>query len=343
MIDLTRLLDAVDLADLITKETGAKLTKSGRSYMAPCPLHKSKSQKSDFSVYEGADGAQLWHCHSRCATGGDAIGFIMRWRNAVWLEAVRYLAEYANLPLESLGLTEEAAQEHQARARRSDVLDMAAVFFHQQFSGSPAEAYVAGRRFAPETVAAAQFGYTAGDGKLSRHLATHNADLTLAGEIGLIRSDGRDFTANRDGQLVSPDGWLIYVHREHGRVVYLSARALSKDVKDKSRNLPGDKHLYRAEVPACKSLVLVEGQATAETLRQFNQSAWALCGVNGLRESDVAAIRRRRPVFLALDSDGTGRERTAAVASEIGPLVMIVPALPGGYSDFNDWLMEKSA
>jgi len=337
-LDLDKLLERVDLVELVQRESAVKLKQHGHSFRGRCPIHGGDNDTA-FNIYENG-GYQLWHCHTRCAGGGDAVQFVRRLRNLEWIEALKWLADYAHLPLAELGMTPERVQEHQARERRADVLDLAAQFYRQHFRGNTqARDYVAGRAFAVETAQA--FGFSDGRG-LAEWLRDHHADLDLARELGLLRKDGFDFTANANGQAASPTGWLVYIHLEGGRVRFFSARAVTPaaempDPKDKSRNLPGDKHLYRAEVRGDRGVVIVEGQADAESFRQLGRSSWALCG-KAMSEDDVAGLRKRKPIYLALDNDAAGQERVAAIAGQLGPLCMMLPALPGGAKDANAWL-----
>lgn len=342
MLDVEKLLKAIDLPELVEREAGqAKLHRVNGSFRAACPIHGGDNRTA-FSVWETDEGYHLWKCHTRCGSSGNAIHFIQRMKNLEWFEAFKYLADYAHLPLAELGMTEEAVREHRERERRSDVLELAARFY--QGRAERIAEYAQGRGFSAETIAVAGFGHSDGDG-LRAWLQAQHGDLTLARESGLLRADGLDFTANGDGRTASPDGWLIYVHREGGRVAYLSARALNPvDPKDKSRNLPGAKQLYRADVKGDRGVILCEGQADAESLRQLGRTGWALCGQAELTPQDLAAVRRRKPVYLALDNDPapeqreTNRQRRQSLANQIGPLAMIVPALPEGLKDLNDWL-----
>jgi hypothetical protein len=351
-LDVDRLLDALDLADL-ARQAGAKLTGRGNT---TCPLHGGDNPAA-FHVWSADDGRQLYTCFTHCGTG-DALAFIQKWKTLDFIEAVKWGADLAHLPLSELGLTAEAAKEHAERERRRDVLDLAARFYQRQLlhSGrrrSPAIAYALSRGFNLGTLR--RLGFSDGGRGLQDYLQAHHADLALAREIKLLRSDGLDFTANADGQKASPSGWLIYIHRNGARVDYLSARALDPtDPKDKSRNLPGKKQIYRAEVASDRRVLVIEGQADGETLRQLGLSAWALCGTS-LSESDAAAAgRREKGVYLALDDDthqaGTDEqqdereERTAQrrrdLADRLGPLTMICPPLPAGIKDHNAWLQQ---
>ncbi len=144
--------------------------------------------------------------------------------------------------------------------------------------------------------------------------------------------------------------------RQFAGVNYLSARAVErfddqgkiiprKNPKDKSRNIVGNRQVYWALAPGDHGLVIVEGQADAESLRQLGFSALALCGLGGLPEADLVRVKKREVVYLALDSESDVDEKLDAkngklvkTAGQIGPLTICLPHLPGGHKDFNDWL-----
>lgn len=355
MLDIERLHDELDLVDL-AHQAGAKLRQGGHQWRGPCPLHHGDNP-TGFAIMPGRNdpGRLHWWCH-KCGAG-DALGFIMRWRSLEFIDAAKWAADFLRIPLADLGLTPAAIAEHSERQARRDVLDLAARYYQRQFRKQRhAIDYAQRRGFSPRTMV--RFGFSDGGQGLQAYLAAHDADLTLARKIGLIKADGRDFTANGDGQTAAPTGWLVYVHWSGGRVDYLSSRAIDPvDPSDKSRNLPkaaGARQVYRAEAKGDASLVIVEGQADAETLRQLGVSAWALCGA-ALSESVIRTLQRRRVVYLALDDDThregdedkteeRARETTRVMlrlGDQIGPLTMIAPELSAGMKDCNQWLQEN--
>lgn len=354
-LDIDALLSKVNL-DEIAERAGTKLHRSGGEMRGICPLHKGDNATA-FSVYVDANGHQRWRCYTQCDTGGDAIDFVQRWQGLDFMGAVKYLAEYASLNLQELGFDPQAIQAEVDGRKRTDLFDEAARYFAAQLwseAGMQARTYLFGRGFTEQTLREAGWGYCRSDRGLLQCLQKANADISLAKDLGLIRADDLDFTANGNGANASPNGYIIYPHTWNGRTVYFSARALKPvDPNDKSRNLPGERQVYWALVSGDPNLIIVEGQADAESLRQLGRSALALCGVGNLPALEIERVRKRRVVYLALDNDlhkskllaaeqDKVRKRKAVVTRRLcealGALTMVVPAL--SFKDANEWLQN---
>lgn len=354
-LDIDALLSTVNLEE-IAEHAGTKLHRSGGEMRGICPLHKGDNATA-FSVYTDANGHQRWRCYTQCDTGGDAIDFVQRWRGLDFMGAVKYLAEYANLDLKEFGFDPQTIQSEMEGRKSSELLDEAARYFTAQLwgeAGTQARTYLLGRGFTEKTLREAGWGYSKSDHGLLKHLQKANVDMSLAKDLGLIRADDLDFTANGNGANASPDGYIVYPHIWNGRVVYFSARALKPvDPNDKSRNLPSERQVYWALVSGDPNLIIVEGQADAESLRQLGRSALALCGVGNLPGQEIERVRKRRVVYLALDNDlhksklpaaeqDKVRKRKAVVTRRLcetlGALTMVVPDLP--FKDANEWMQN---
>jgi hypothetical protein len=354
-LDLSVLLSKVRL-DELAQHAGTKLHRSGGELRGTCPLHKGNNSTA-FSVYNDPSYHQRWRCYTKCDAGGDAIDFVQRWQGLDFMAAVKYLAEYAGLELKDLGFDPQAIQTEMERRKQSDLLDEVARYFAAQLwtsEGEKARAYLSQRGFTEKTVRDADWGYGKSDHGLLQHLQKVGADISLAKEIGLVRADSLDFTANGNGVNASTDGYIIYPHTWNGRTVYFSARALNPiDPDDKSRNLPGERQVYWAIVPGDLNLIIVEGQSDAESLRQLGRSALALCGVGNLSAQEIERIQKRHVIYLALDNDlhktklpsveqDKIRKRkmaaTRRLCEAVGALTMVVADLP--FKDCNEWLQK---
>lgn len=81
-----------DIADVISDYI--KLKRSGRNFSGLCPFHNEKSPS--FSVSEDK---QIFKCFG-CGEAGNVISFIMKVRNLNFVEAVKFLANRANIQIE---------------------------------------------------------------------------------------------------------------------------------------------------------------------------------------------------------------------------------------------------
>lgn len=265
MLNLSPLLDAVDLTAL-AEQSGAKLRHNGRRHTSACPLHHGDNQTA-FSVFTGDDGVARWHCFTGCQTGGDAIDFVQRWQNLEFTDAVKWLADWARVPLDRLNWTPDAIAAHKKHLASVDLFTTAANFYYLQLwpTPSPSEgdceawgvglppgrgaggeglplsavegvgegvflalSFILSRGLPVEHLKAIKWGYSDSSDALLKHLLAHHSDfLPLAKETALVRADGCDFTANGNGQQASPAGYIIYPHWQRGKVVYLSARAVN--------------------------------------------------------------------------------------------------------------------
>ena len=117
---LEELKQRCDIESLISSYV--LLKRAGRNLKGLCPFHSEKTPS--FVVYPES---QSFYCFG-CGAGGDAISFIMRAENLEYIEAVKFLAEKAGLPMP------ENTAEDRTGKRRMRILEMnreAARFFHQ--------------------------------------------------------------------------------------------------------------------------------------------------------------------------------------------------------------------
>lgn len=80
-----------DIIDIISESV--KLKRTGRNYIGLCPFHNDKSPS--FSV---SQDKQIYKCFS-CGEAGNVITFVMKNKNLNFFEALKLLADKANIPL----------------------------------------------------------------------------------------------------------------------------------------------------------------------------------------------------------------------------------------------------
>src|SRR5881409_3951063 len=70
------------------------LKRAGANFVTLCPFHKEKT--ASFNVHPHR---QIFHCFG-CHKGGDVFTFVQEYESLSFIEAVRRLADRANIPLE---------------------------------------------------------------------------------------------------------------------------------------------------------------------------------------------------------------------------------------------------
>ena len=106
-----------DLAEVVT-EHGIELKRRGKTLFGLCPFHQEKTASFNVSREAG-----LYHCFG-CGAGGDVIGFVVRFHQVTFPEALKRLADRAGIELEKLmenseGLRQAMAQRlHEKAATR---------------------------------------------------------------------------------------------------------------------------------------------------------------------------------------------------------------------------------
>lgn len=135
-----RIIDQVQSAHDIVEVIGqyVKLKKSGRNYKGLCPFHGEKTPS--FMVQPEK---QIFHCFG-CSAGGDVFGFVMKYENLSFPEAIRQLAERAGVELPKWEKKDD--QSSRETDQLYDIYKIATDFYHEKFK-TGADAKVAREYF----------------------------------------------------------------------------------------------------------------------------------------------------------------------------------------------------
>jgi len=280
----------------------------------------------DSLVVTPQTGQYFWNSHGEY---GDAFDFVGRhllnyghgWNNrdaAMFMEAVRHLAQRAGIDIDRENDFHRSITwgERQLVAR-----------LHETLLSTPAalEYATKTRGWQIGTVKSARLGFMPSD---KRPLV---ADLNLPDKWRTVISK-------------FPAGMLVYIHLEQGRLAYLSGRSIEgKKHYNPPREILGERrpyynHLYSADA---ERVVLVEGQADAITFGEWGVPALAIAGMH-VSDELLTALRQHRRVFVALDNTLEAMEKNREIAKSLGATALI-PRLPDGVKDANDWLTQHNA
>ncbi|MFL6210186.1 MAG: DNA primase [Pyrinomonadaceae bacterium] len=241
------------------------LKKKGANWMACCPFHQEKTPS--FSVNPAKD---IFFCFG-CQKGGTVFNFVMEIERVTFPEAVRIVAEKANVPLPVM---EEDKRFEVRRREADDIIQLntwALEWWEQQLTQGGGEAqvgrdYIDGRGITEETRKLFRLGFAPNswDG-LSTYLKRKGASAQQIERSGLVVvKDGGGHYDRFRGRVIFP------VLDAQGRAVAFGGRVLSADEQPKYLNSPETaaytkgRHLYglnwtRDEVRRKGFAILVEG------------------------------------------------------------------------------------
>jgi DNA primase len=313
------------------------LKKKGANWMACCPFHQEKTPS--FSVNPAKD---IYYCFG-CQKGGSVFSFVMEIERVSFPEAVKIVAEKANVPLPAM----EEDKRFEARRREADeIVELnlwALEWWEAQLDegGTGARAareYLAKREIKTETQRAFRLGYApdSWDG-LSSHLKSRGATLAQIERSGLVvlKEAGGSYDRFR-GRLVFP------VLDAQGRAIAFGGRTLSADGEPKYLNSPETaaytkgRHLYglnvtRDEIRRRKFAILVEGYLDLIIPYQFGvRNLVASLGTALTGEQAKLLGRFARKVVVNYDGDRAGvqaakRAIETLLAEDFEAKVLVLP------------------
>jgi DNA primase len=313
------------------------LKKKGANWMACCPFHQEKTPS--FSVNPAKD---IYYCFG-CAKGGSVFSFVMEIERVSFPEAVKIVAEKANVPLPAM--VED--QKFETRRKEADeVIELnswALEWWESQLEQTGAEAraardYLSGRGISDETRKAFRLGYALDSwDALSAHLKQRGASPQQIERSGLVvKKDAGGFYDRFRGRLIFP------VLDAQGRAVAFGGRTLQPDGEPKYLNSPETaaytkgRHLFglnitRDEIRRRKFAILVEGYLDLIIPYQFGvRNVAASLGTALTPEQAKLLARFARKVVVNYDGDSAGvkaakRAIETLLAEDIETKVLVLP------------------
>jgi DNA primase len=156
-----------------------ELKKAGQNYKANCPFHAEKTPS--FMV---SQGKQIFHCFG-CGAGGDIFGFVMKYENLNFQEALKMLAKKAGVQLSGYRFGDDLTEKKE----RLYIVQKEALntFIGNLKKSKTALAYLDKRGVSKEMVEAFSLGYADNGRKvLYAHLRAKGFDDSLIMQSGLV-------------------------------------------------------------------------------------------------------------------------------------------------------------
>ncbi len=307
----------IDIVDYIQRYVPLK--RAGKSYKACCPFHNESTPSFNVSPER-----QSWRCFGACATGGDVVGFAMRFHGWSFSEALRELGKIAGIEVEKQ--TPEQRQNSDRLDKLRGLMHTAADTYHNSLldptvQGQPdVLRYTREKRgFSDTTITAFKIGYAPpGWTNMLDYLKSLQYSEEEIIEVGLAvknEETGRVYDRFRNRL-------MIPIRDERGRVIAFGARALAAEDNPKYLNSPQtslfDKSRTLFGLDAAKTTiretevaVIVEGYMDAIQAHQAGfKNVVAQMGT-AMTETQLRLVTRSaKKIILALDSDAAGQSAT---------------------------------
>lgn len=299
-----------DIYELVSQYVSLK--RAGSSYIGLCPFHNEKTPSFSVSPQKG-----IFHCFG-CGEGGNSISFLMKIENISFYEAMKRLAEKANveLPKADDGDFDRGFAKKKERELIYEINKEAALHFYNNLkTGDAGIRYFKSREIDGACAKSFWLGYAkdSWDDMFShlKNLGYAESDILKAGLI--TGNDSGKFYDRFRNRVMFP------IFDERDNIIGFGGRVLNDD-KPKYLNSPEGlvfskgKNLFSlnaAKRTRADFVILVEGYMDVIALAK---QGWvnSVATLGTALTSDQAKILKRyfKEAVICYDSDGAGRTAT---------------------------------
>ena len=343
---IEQVLAATDIVDVIGGYLPLK--RAGSSFKANCPFHNEKTPS-----FHVNPSRQSFHCFG-CGEGGSAIGFVMKYENLPFVDAVKKLASRTGVLIQEDAYDPEADKRRRKISRLKELHNGTATFMHQLLMRSPeaqhAREYLKSRGYGSEMAQRWLVGWMPERPSVFLDWAKSNnftgRELCDSG-LAAPRDSGGLYVRFRD-RLMFP------IHNDYGDIIAFSGRQLREDPNSgKYINSPETPLFKKSKVffaldKARRSMtkdkfaLLCEGQIDVIACHEAGiTSAIATLGTACTPEHARLLKRYTSDVVICFDADSAGfkaADKAFSIMSAEGMNLRMV-AMPEGEDP--DSLMKK--
>ena len=295
-----------DIVDVVGQYVKHK--RSGSSYVGLCPFHNEKTP----SFHVNQDG-QYFHCFG-CGVGGDVIGFMMKYGNYSYPDALKVLAERINYILPEGEMSADIVKKRELKQNLYEIHKIAARFYYEQLmsdNGKIAAEYLDKREVKLGIRRKFGLGYSpVAKGALYENLKSKGFSEDTILKSGLVyKRDNGAYYDKFFNRLMFP---IIDVY---GNIIGFGGRVLGDgqpkylnspetEIFNKSRNLY---NLNNAKASKIREFILVEGYMDAIAIYQAGFHNVVASLGTAFNENHAKVLKSYADsVILLFDSDEAG-------------------------------------
>ncbi len=340
---IEKILSAIDIVDLINETT--PLEKKGKNHMGLCPFHDEKTPSFSVNREKG-----VYYCFG-CHASGNALTFVKDQKKLSTREAIRHLAERADIDIE-LSSFEHKHQKYYDT--NYEAMQFFKVYLHHMKEGEEAREYLEKRGLDRETIERFDLGLAPGKrDALFRALTNKGIAKTDLGDLGLVNESeaGEPYDVFRN-RIMFP------IKNEDGQVVGFSGRTYKEEKKETAKYMNSPEsvvfkknrilyniHRARRAVREKKRIVLFEGfmdVIMADKAGLEEGTAVMGTALTANHASILGRIAKR--IVLCFDGDEAGRKAVRTFLGDLGKNAFetAVAPMPEGM-DPDDFIRKKGA
>ena len=306
------------LSDLISKYV--QLTPRGNSFIGKCPFHNEKTPSFNVSDEKG-----LFHCFG-CKVGGNAITFLMKYKNLSFREAINELSIFAGLNINF--------QSSSDFKKKNDLLSLffeANVFFKDSLKlNKGAYQYISSRIKNNDVISNFEIGYCPSDEELIKFLDKKGFGLEEIKKTDLlIRNSQNQYFGRFKNRLIFPifnfsEKIVGFGGREingNSKIKYINSQ--ESEIFKKSEILFGLKQ-NQESIRKNKIIILVEGYMDVISLAENDINLAVASMGTSLSKTQILKMWNLSNIpYICFDGDEAGRNSSKIIATKI--LEFLVP------------------
>jgi len=294
--------------------TFVNLKKRGTSLLGLCPFHNEKSPSFNVNISRG-----IYKCFG-CGKGGDSVNFLMEHEKFTYPEALRYLAEKYQIPIEETQSPKDYNKENGDRDSLFILNEFAKETFRKNLveeeeGRTIGKAYFLERGFREDTIEKFELGY-------SLQNRSHLADKALAYGFKqeFLEKSGLVFRTEQGMLMDRFRGRVIFpIHNQSGKTIAFGGRILKTQEKTaKYINSPETEFYQKSEVlyglfqakKAIRTLdqcLLAEGYTDVISLSQSGiENVVSSSGTSLTRQQIKLISRFTNNIVILYDGDNAG-------------------------------------
>lgn len=141
---IDKIIDSADIVDIISKYI--PLTKKGADYKGVCPFHNDTDPSLSVSPTK-----KVWKCFS-CGTAGNVIGFVQKFKNISFIEALSEVAENVGIKIDIRTNSEEDLHKNKLSGIVADATKFYSFYLKNSKEGQEALKYLHNRKLDDDVI-----------------------------------------------------------------------------------------------------------------------------------------------------------------------------------------------